>query len=85
MTEDFANLNQEAIGIWEQMAPWWDSHMGEDGNRTHRSLVAPTTERLLDISAGRRYLRQPAEPASLRGAWQSWEPVSSPSTHQSPS
>ena len=56
MTEDFANLNQEAIGIWEQMAPWWDSHMDEDGNRTHRSLVAPTTERLLDISAGETVL-----------------------------
>ena len=56
MTQDFADLNQEAIAIWEQMAPWWDSHMGEEGNRTHRRLVAPTTERLLEISAGETVL-----------------------------
>ena len=52
MTHDFSDLNHEAIAIWEQMAPWWESQMGEDGNRTHRMLVAPPTERLLDISAG---------------------------------
>ena len=56
MTQHFSDLNQEAIAIWEQMAPWWDSHMGEEGNRTHRRLVAPTTERLLDISAGETLL-----------------------------
>ena len=56
MSHDFSDLNHEAIAIWEQMAPWWDSQMGEDGNRTHRSLVAPTTERLLDISAGETVL-----------------------------
>ena len=51
MSQDFSALNQESIAIWEQMAPWWDSQMGEDGNRTHRELVAPATERLLGISA----------------------------------
>lgn len=44
------------MSIWEQVAPWWDSQMGEEGNRTHRRLVAPTTERLLDISAGETVL-----------------------------
>lgn len=56
MTQDFSDLNREATSIWEQIAPWWDSQMGEEGNRTHRSLVAPTTERLLDISAGETVL-----------------------------
>ena len=56
MTQDFKDLNQESIGIWEQMAPWWDSQMGDEGNRTHRRLVAPTTERLLEVSAGETVL-----------------------------
>ena len=56
MSQDFSHLNHEAIAIWEQMAPWWDSHMGEDGNRTHQRLVAPPTERLLGISAGETVL-----------------------------
>ena len=51
MTQDFADLNQEATDVWEQNALWWDSFMGPDGNRTHRRLVAPTAELLLDISA----------------------------------
>ena len=56
MSQDFSHLNHEATAIWEQMAPWWDSQMGEDGNRTHQRLVAPPTERLLDISAGETVL-----------------------------
>ena len=56
MSQDFSALNQESIAMWEQMAPWWGSQMGEDGNRTHRQLVTPAAERLLDISAGETVL-----------------------------
>ena len=33
-----------------------DAYMGEDGNRTHRQLVAPAAERLLEITAGETVL-----------------------------
>ncbi len=56
MTQDFAELNEEAIAAWEHIAPWWDVQMGDDGNRTHHSIVAPTAERLLDISPGETVL-----------------------------
>ncbi len=56
MTQSFEELNEESLAAWEHIAPWWDAQMGNDGNRTHRSIVAPTTERLLDISAGETIL-----------------------------
>ncbi len=56
MPQDFSELNHDAIAIWERVALWWDSRMGEEGNRTHRRLVAPPTERLLGISAGETVL-----------------------------
>lgn len=49
MSQEFAKLNQAAIGIWEQKAGWWDDYMGEHGNWTHRNIVAPPVEHLLDI------------------------------------
>ena len=56
MARDFADLNEEAMAAWERIAPWWDDHMGDDGNSTHRGLVAPAAERLLDISPGQTIL-----------------------------
>ena len=85
MTQDNSDLNHEAIAIWEQMAPWWESQMGEDGNRTHRRLVAPTTERLLDISAGEVVLEAACGAGILRDGWPSWERPWSLSTQPQPS
>ncbi|MBI1924808.1 class I SAM-dependent methyltransferase [Candidatus Poribacteria bacterium] len=42
-------LNQEAQDIWNQNAQWWDEYIGPDGNDFHRTLVAPATERLLNL------------------------------------
>ena len=56
MTHDFAELNEESIAAWERIAPWWDDYMGDDGNRTHRGIVAPAAERLLEISPGQTVL-----------------------------
>ena len=56
MTQEFSELNREATDVWEKNASWWDAYMGEDGNRTHRELVAPAAERLLEISAGETVL-----------------------------
>ena len=49
------HLSQEAHGIWEQNAPFWDDYMGE-GNDFHRLLIAPATERLLSVRKGERVL-----------------------------
>lgn len=56
MSQEFAKLNQDAIRIWEQKAGWWDDYMGEHGNWTHRNLVAPPVERVLDIQKGETVL-----------------------------
>ena len=56
MTQEFSELNREATSVWEKNASWWDAYMGEDGNRTHRELVAPAAERLLEITAGETVL-----------------------------
>ena len=42
-------LNQETQDIWNQNAEWWDEYIGPDGNDFHRTLVAPATERLLNL------------------------------------
>src|SRR6266581_9544929 len=52
---DFPDLTRETQEIWEHNSRWWDAKMGE-GDKWHRSLVAPATERLLNIQAGERVL-----------------------------
>src|SRR5260370_13850708 len=52
---DFPELVAETLEIWEQNARWWDAKMGE-GNKWHRSLIAPATERLLSTQPGERVL-----------------------------
>ncbi len=50
---------------WEQMADWWDNHLGEEGDLWHRALIDPPLLRLvgevkgmrvLDLACGNGYL-----------------------------
>lgn len=42
--------------VWEQLAPWWDDQMGEDGAEFHRFGVRPAVMGLLGDVAGQRLL-----------------------------
>ena len=46
---EIETVNRESTSTWEQIASWWDDYVGDDGNRTHRDLVAPAQERLLGL------------------------------------
>ena len=50
---------------WDQMADWWDQHLGDDGDLWHRALIDPPLFRLvgevnqlhvLDLACGNGYL-----------------------------
>jgi ubiquinone/menaquinone biosynthesis C-methylase UbiE len=56
MGEHLDALNQEGRAIWDQKAEFWDSLHGDDGNKFHRTLVAPAVERLLALQPGERVL-----------------------------
>ncbi|MCZ6676512.1 MAG: class I SAM-dependent methyltransferase [Candidatus Poribacteria bacterium] len=43
------SLHQEVQEIWDGNAAWWDEYIGPEGNDFHRLLVAPATERLLNL------------------------------------
>lgn len=49
------DLNAETRKIWDQNASFWDERMG-DGNDFQRLLVAPASERLLDLQSGETVL-----------------------------
>lgn len=42
-------MNDVNKGIWDANANQWDEYMGEYGNDWHRQLIAPETERLLNL------------------------------------
>ena len=48
---DFQALNTEVCKIWDSNADYWNQRMGE-GNESHRVLIAPAQERLLDLRSG---------------------------------
>ena len=47
--------SSEVAAVWNANADFWDAQMGE-GNLTHRHLVAPNMERLLELRSGERVL-----------------------------
>ncbi len=49
------DLNEETRQIWDQNASFWDERMG-DGNDFQRLLVAPASERLLNLQPGETVL-----------------------------
>jgi 2-polyprenyl-3-methyl-5-hydroxy-6-metoxy-1,4-benzoquinol methylase len=54
-TGSFPALTGETRRIWETNAAFWDERMGE-GNSFQRVLIAPATERLLDLRPEERVL-----------------------------
>ncbi|GEM_PF-6629109 len=49
-------LLHETQEIWNQLGSWWDERIGESGNEFHRTLIAPTTTRLLSLQPGEKVL-----------------------------
>lgn len=54
-----------SISGWDQMAEWWDNHLGDEGDLWHRALIDPPLLRLagegtgkcvLDLACGNGYL-----------------------------
>src|SRR6266581_4083405 len=43
--------SEEVLGLWDRKAAFWDERMG-DGNDFQLLLVAPATERLLQLRPG---------------------------------
>jgi ubiquinone/menaquinone biosynthesis C-methylase UbiE len=41
---------------WEQLAEWWDQHLGDDGDLWHRALIDPPVFKLAGAVAGQRAL-----------------------------
>jgi ubiquinone/menaquinone biosynthesis C-methylase UbiE len=50
-----ADLNREAVAIWDANAAWWDEQTGE-GNVSQRMLIMPAIERLLELRASETVL-----------------------------
>jgi 2-polyprenyl-3-methyl-5-hydroxy-6-metoxy-1,4-benzoquinol methylase len=46
---------QQTCDIWNRIASWWDEQVG-DGNDFQKSLIMPTTDRLLDPQPGQTIL-----------------------------
>ena len=53
MTND---IQREVNEIWNQNAAFWDERSGDGGLIMQRTLIAPATERLLDLQPGERVL-----------------------------
>lgn len=49
-------LTQETQAIWNQNAAFWDSMLGDEGNRFHRAIVEPTVLNLLSLQPGEHVL-----------------------------
>jgi 2-polyprenyl-3-methyl-5-hydroxy-6-metoxy-1,4-benzoquinol methylase len=49
-------LTAETQDIWNQNAAFWDSIIGDAGNRFHRTIIEPATLNLLALSAGESLL-----------------------------
>ncbi|MCT4601018.1 MAG: class I SAM-dependent methyltransferase [Marinifilaceae bacterium] len=53
--EDY-EINIRNKHIWNSNSDEWNNYMGEDGNSWHKILIAPETERLLDLKKGNKLL-----------------------------
>jgi 2-polyprenyl-3-methyl-5-hydroxy-6-metoxy-1,4-benzoquinol methylase len=54
--ENRANANSDSQAIWDENAAEWDRASGEAGTTMQRTLIAPATERLLNVQPGQRVL-----------------------------
>jgi 2-polyprenyl-3-methyl-5-hydroxy-6-metoxy-1,4-benzoquinol methylase len=50
------DLNEETRNLWNQKASFWDDKMGDSGNDFQRLLVAPASERMLNLQPGETVL-----------------------------
>ncbi len=55
-TSQPVDLNEETRNLWNQKASFWDDRMGDSGNDFQRLLVAPASERLLNLQPGETVL-----------------------------
>lgn len=55
-TSELTDLNEETRHAWDQNAALWDERMGDTGNDFQRLLIAPASERLLNLQPGERVL-----------------------------
>ncbi|MGQ0601454.1 MAG: class I SAM-dependent methyltransferase [Anaerolineales bacterium] len=46
------DLNAASRQAWEQLAPFWDERQGVAGNVSHREIIAPAAQHLLDVQPG---------------------------------
>lgn len=53
---DWPEQTEESLRIWNSIAAFWDSHMGEQGNDFHNQLVQPAADRLIQPGPGHRIL-----------------------------
>jgi 2-polyprenyl-3-methyl-5-hydroxy-6-metoxy-1,4-benzoquinol methylase len=53
---DTKKLNTENKKIWDLNAKDWDDYMGANGNDWHKELIAPDTEKLLNLKRNDRLL-----------------------------
>jgi hypothetical protein len=51
-SEHYDRSFQDSQDIWNHNATFWDSIIGDSGNRFHRTIVEPATLKLLALSAG---------------------------------
>ena len=55
-TSQPVDLNEETRNLWDQKASFWDGRMGDSGNDFQRLLIAPASERLLNLQPGETVL-----------------------------
>ncbi len=53
---DTEKINIENKRIWNSNANNWDNYMGNEGNEWHKKLIAPETERLLNLKCNENLL-----------------------------
>lgn len=46
------SLDEQAQAAWDANAAWWDDYVGPEGHLFHRAVIAPATERFLEVRQG---------------------------------
>jgi len=54
--DPFDALAPRSRALWEQLGPWWDEQIGDDGHAGMRARVLPAIDRLLAAQPGERVL-----------------------------
>lgn len=54
--KDWPKASDDALQIWNHIAGFWDSYMGDQGNDFHNQLIRPTVTQLLQPTPGMKIL-----------------------------